>query len=95
MHSIFNRQVRGPSGDPFAPGDEEGVNSATSPLRVSGHLTTPGTPGILQVLGYLYTHRQKFEVKQIKLYGKNIVTIETFWKKKFQMRYHMMGFNHS
>jgi len=37
----------GPSGDPFAPapGDEEGVNSATSPLRVSGHLTTPGTPG--------------------------------------------------
>ena len=40
-------------------------------------------------------HRQKFGVKQTKLYWKNIGTIETFGKKKFQMRYHMMGFNHS
>ena len=43
----------------------------------------------------LTPYRQKFGVKQTKLYWKNIGTIETFGKKKFQMRYHMMGFNHS
>ena len=41
------------------------------------------------------SHRQKFRLKQTKLYCKNIATIETFGKKKFQIRYHMMGFNHS
>ena len=47
------------------------------------------------VLGLrICAHRQKFGVKQTKFYWKNIGTIETFGKKKFQMRYHMMGFNH-
>ena len=46
-------------------------------------------------LSDITAHRQKFGVKQTKLYWKNIDTIETFGKKKFQMRNHMKGFNHS